>query len=171
MYLSILSGVCLFSLSVSSALVSAPINLPSNALRPPQILTGPSLSSSAFDITSTCDGRQSGRGLKENSSRDISRHMRTDGYEEVTLRQGHTDPQDDWLLQIRWSSDDGLCYVQPQLQQWYLTASASLKETKHATYTLFLACVVGRGAGELLVSLVRLCFNTSLDKMPYSNSL
>ena len=68
---------------------------------------------------------------------------------------------------LRWSSDDLLCYLQPQLHQGCLTASASFKETTAAACTLFLARVVDRGVGGLLV--IPNSFYTSLHKMPKSS--
>ena len=160
----ILSGVYFSSLFFSSALVLAPSTLQSNAQRPPYFLTGPLLPRIATNINSPsskvlcneCDGREFSRSLKESSCRELFRDKGTGGYKEVTFRQRHTGPRDDWLLHIRWSSDDGLYYVQSQLRQGCLTASASFMKTREAAYTLFLAWLIDRRVGELPVPLVRL---------------
>ena len=150
MYLAILISVSFLSFLVFNAILLPPSLPLDNSLQPPQPPSNLILTNNINDTTLPpsnvlriqCDANY-GRNLHPGSCLDVFRFI-GGNEEEGTFSQRHTGHPSDIPLPLRFLSNDGLCFVQPQVEEGYLSGRASAKQIAQAAYTLQQKCVVER---------------------------
>ena len=145
-------GLSLLPSLISTAILlppSQPLSSTLIAPHPPPlpILVNDTTSPALNVLRISCDIRY-GDNINPSSCRDVFHYIaKTD--QPATFSERHTGSPNDLPLPVRWTSNDGRCFVQPALIRGMTTGLATSTEIGRAAYTIFQRCVVEKGLGGI----------------------